>query len=157
MTISLDVAISSRGDPSNWNRIVLMLWDGRCCIEILLGLALVEGIDLVQNPDVDLKYEEGTFKLDDRIRHCVFSDAESSTAGSDRDAACSSWNNLSVMRKFERGKHPLTSGEIYSDSLNVRTSCVKLVTVVVLPSHLRSGRDFWIRGEGNALVSNNTY
>ncbi|KAF9232826.1 hypothetical protein BU15DRAFT_80781 [Melanogaster broomeanus] len=56
-----------RGDSSGTERLELVLSDGRGCIEfirILLGLALAEGIDLGQNPEVELRSE---------MRSCIIS------------------------------------------------------------------------------------
>jgi hypothetical protein len=92
MTISPDVAVFSRGDPSDWEHLALMLWDGRGCIEfirILLGLALADGVDLGQNPFVELQHEERTVPLADLTRRCVSSDAVPSTTDSYLDTASS--------------------------------------------------------------------
>ncbi|KAF9230794.1 hypothetical protein BU15DRAFT_68891 [Melanogaster broomeanus] len=61
MTMMKDKMSLVRGDSSGTERLDLVLSDGRGCIEfirILLGLALAEGIDLGQNPDVKLRSEE---------------------------------------------------------------------------------------------------
>ena len=92
MTISPNVAIFSRGDHSDWEHLALLLWDGRGCIEfirILLGLALADGVDLGQNPFVELQYEERTFQLADLTRRSVSSDAVPSTTDSHLDTASS--------------------------------------------------------------------
>ncbi|KAF9240282.1 hypothetical protein BU15DRAFT_61607 [Melanogaster broomeanus] len=59
--ILMGTRFADGGDGSGTERLELVLSDGRGCIEfirILLGLALAEGIDLGQNPDVELRREE---------------------------------------------------------------------------------------------------
>ncbi|KAF9230791.1 hypothetical protein BU15DRAFT_83176 [Melanogaster broomeanus] len=67
MTMTKDKMCLVRGDSSGTERLDLVLSDGHGCIEfirILLGLALAEGIDLGQNPEVELRSE---------MRSCIIS------------------------------------------------------------------------------------
>ncbi|KAF9235302.1 hypothetical protein BU15DRAFT_78134 [Melanogaster broomeanus] len=60
MTVTKDRMSLVRGDSSGTERLELVLSNGRGCVEfirILLGLALAEGIDLGQSPDVELRSE----------------------------------------------------------------------------------------------------
>lgn len=68
MTFSLDTVFLSRVDPSGWEHLPLLLWDGRGSIDfvrILLGLALADGVNLGQNPFIVLGFEPRTFRLED--------------------------------------------------------------------------------------------
>lgn len=89
MTISLahDMVFFSRLDPSGWEHLALMLWDGRGCVEfirILLGLALADGIDLGQNPFFSLMLQERTFKVERSAD--VASDVDSCASSDDSDS-----------------------------------------------------------------------
>ncbi|KAF8550239.1 hypothetical protein OG21DRAFT_1499912 [Imleria badia] len=70
---------------SDWEHLALILWDGRGCIDfirILLGLALADGVDLGQNPSIELGFGVRTFQ---RKHLPVPSDAVSSTSTADFD------------------------------------------------------------------------
>ncbi|KAF8141240.1 hypothetical protein EV363DRAFT_1307538 [Boletus edulis] len=85
-TLTQDVIFFSRVDHSDWEHLALLLWDGRGCIEfirILLGLALADGVDLGQNPNIQLMCVARTFQVKDRGPP---SDEASPAAESDSDS-----------------------------------------------------------------------
>ena len=81
MSITKDKAVFMRGEGSGTERLELILSDGRGCIEfirILLGLALAEDVDLGQNPDVELKSETRTCRVNNVNQPSVTSNTPSS-------------------------------------------------------------------------------